>query len=68
MKNNKYPNLFAEMIRHGELTEDLAKFLGMKYGALHRRFIGRTKFSVNEAIKICEHYGKSFEELFMKNV
>lgn len=66
MYKDKYPDLLAEMIKHDEHKEDLGKVLGISYGAIQRRFNGKTKFSVDEANKICEHYGKSYEELFRR--
>lgn len=67
MKKFKYPLLVAEMIRHGELQEDLAKVLELSIGSISRRLTGRTRWSIDEANKICEHYGKSYEELFKNN-
>jgi len=64
MKVIKYPELVAEMARHGEERKDLAKYLDIAYHALWRRMIGKTEWTNSEIQKVCEHYGKSYEELF----
>lgn len=67
MKIVKYPELAAEMVRRGETQRYLAKVLGITYSAMWRRLTGRVEWSVDEIITVCEHYGKTFEELFIGN-
>lgn len=67
MKELKYPELAAEMVRNGETQRILAKKLGMTYQAIWRRLSGRVEFTIDEIEAICEHYGKTFEELFKRN-
>lgn len=64
MKVIKCPGLVAEMARRGEERKDLAQCLGIAYSALWRRMIGQTEWTNSEIKKVCEHYGKSYEELF----
>lgn len=66
MKKLNYPNLSAEMARHGETQRDLATFLGKEYGAIWRRMTGQVEWSIGEIEKICKHYNKNYYELFTK--
>lgn len=59
-----YPNLVSEMARNGETQKDLAKILNIDQGAICRRLKGVTKFTAEEVVLICEHYKKSYYELF----
>ena len=66
MKKVRFPELLGEMARHGETQRTLAKNIGLTYGAIWRRLTGRTDWSKSEIDKICEHYGKTYDELFKK--
>ena len=66
MKEIKYPGLVWEMVRHGETQKYLGELIGVSYASLSRRLSGISEFSINEIEKICEHYGKTYEELIKK--
>lgn len=64
MKEVKYPSLVAEIARHGEYQKTLAKLLGTTNASLSRKLSGITQWKKEDIDKICEHYNKSYEELF----
>lgn len=64
MKIVKYPNLVSEMARHGDTYEELAKTIGITYNSIWRRLTGRTCWNIEEIDRVCEHYKKTYEELF----
>lgn len=64
MKKPKFPNLRAEMAKHGDTCRTLAKILNTTNPAIYRRMSGLTQWSIDEVDKICEYYGKNYYELF----
>jgi predicted transcriptional regulator len=66
MKEVKYPGLVSEMARHGDTQKTIGKIIGITSPNVSMRFSGRVEWSFSEIIKICDYYGKSFEELFRK--
>lgn len=67
MKKILYPNLVAEMARHGESQRDLGAMLGLPHESICRRLSGKIEWSISEIDKLCEHYEKNYHELFKKN-
>ena len=67
MKKIKYPNLVAEMARHGESEKTLAELLDLHKNSISKRFLGKVDWTISDIDKICEHYGKDYYELFKKN-
>lgn len=67
MKKKKYPNLAAEMAKHGDTQAKIGKLLGITHPAISRRLSGEVDWSISEIEKICELYGKDFYELFKKD-
>lgn len=64
-RRSAYPNLAAEMRRHGETQGDLARLLGFKTQApISLRMCGKTEWTLHEVECISSHYGKSYDELF----
>ena len=59
-----FPELEAEMARHGEKQDALAELLGCSRGVISKRLNGVTQWTIHEVDVICQHYGKSYEELF----
>lgn len=45
-------NLRAEMTRHGISASDIANLLGITENTARNKISGRTKFSVDEALKV----------------
>lgn len=66
MKTILFPELVGEMAKRGETQKDLGKIIGVSYGSVCRRFQGNTRWTKDEIDKICEHYQKTYEELFKK--
>lgn len=68
MRKAFYPNLVAEMIRHGDTARTLAESMNLTYSAIWRRMSGRQDWLISEITFICERYNMSFEELFKRGV
>lgn len=68
MNDIKYPELVAEMAKHKESQISLGKLIGLSRSTINKRMAGTSEFSISEIDKICEHYGKTYEELFKKGV
>jgi len=66
IKKIVYPNLEAEMARHGESTVALAKLLNLSQVSVWRKLSGICEWKVNEAVTLCNHYKMEFEELFKR--
>ena len=64
MKKIKYPELVAEMARHGHTQATLGEVLGLTYASISRRLAGHQEWSISEIDKICEFYKKDYYELF----
>ncbi|MFD2334629.1 hypothetical protein ACFSR7_35755 [Cohnella sp. GCM10020058] len=61
-----YGNLRAEMAREDVSITELAVFLGVRFGTVSDKLNGRSRFFVNESIKIKKRYfpDKPIEYLF----
>ncbi|PWM79500.1 MAG: hypothetical protein DBY32_01130 [Phascolarctobacterium sp.] len=59
-----YPNLLAEMNRHGDNLKTLSQSLGMNYQALSARMRGLKSFELPEIAALMKKYKCSFEYLF----
>lgn len=64
MKEIKYPELLGEMAKHGDTQKSLAELLGITHSSVSRKLSGKTKWTIGDVEKICEHYGKDYYELF----
>lgn len=47
-----YPNLNAEIARHGIKTKDIVKVLGISEKSVRNKLNGKTQFTIPEALKI----------------
>ena len=47
------------------IVAELAAVLNISYDAAHRRISGKSKFSLEEGIIICQRYNLSFDQIFM---
>lgn len=63
-KTVMYPNLQAEMARHGETSAMMAELLNLSPPSFTRRLKGEIEFSKPEIDTICEHYEMTYEYLF----
>ncbi len=68
MEEIKYPELIGEMAKHKESQKALGIVLGLARSTMNKKLSGTSEFSISEIDKICEHYGKTYEELFKKGV
>lgn len=59
-----FPELEAEMARHGDRLEELANVLERSIPAVSRRMNGAVPWSIHDIDAICRYYNKSYEELF----
>ncbi|MBR5835551.1 MAG: hypothetical protein IKY66_05240 [Bacteroidales bacterium] len=64
MKVINYPALAGIMASNGETYQSLADLLGTSTSAISRRMKGEVDWSLHEVKAICEHYEKSYYELF----
>jgi len=64
-----YRNLEAEMARIGVTKVDIAKLLGVRYATVIDKTTGKSRFYLEEALKIKSHFfpGHSLEYLFSAN-
>ena len=67
MRKTKYPELRAEMARRGDTQESIAKLIEITTTSINRRLSGMIDWKISEIEKICEHYGKNYDELFKNN-
>lgn len=66
MKKIEYPELLAEMARHGDTQKAIAKLLELSIPSFSRRLSGEVDWSISDIEKLCKHYNKDYYELFKK--
>ena len=66
VKKVLYPNLRAEIARHGDSLNDLASVLGMSLSSISRRLAGDTPWTMDEINILCKRYNMSYEILFSR--
>lgn len=59
-----FPNLRAEMIRHGNTQSTLMKLLGLSRTVVSKKLNGKSEFTKKEIDIILDYYKKKYEELF----
>ncbi|KUJ63309.1 hypothetical protein AR687_03935 [Flavobacteriaceae bacterium CRH] len=67
----KYQESFLKVIRSKtpksvSLIDEIAAVLEISYDASHRRISGKSKFSIDETIRLAHHFSISLDNLFMK--
>lgn len=67
----KYQELFLKALRckipkSVSLIDEIAAVLEISYDASHRRISEKSKFSIDETIKLADHYSISLDNLFFK--
>lgn len=67
MKKVLYPELVAEMARHGDYQKTLAKLLKITEASITNKLSGKSQWTISEIDKICNYYKKDYYELFKKN-
>lgn len=67
----KYQEAFLRAIRSKipksvSLIDEIATVLQISYDASHRRISEKSKFSIDETIKLSDHFNISLDNLFSK--
>lgn len=69
MKEHKYVRQakLIEMLHENHITQrEFAAELGIKLDAISAKLHGRRQFSLQEAFRVADIFGKSVEEIFAK--
>ena len=66
MKKVVYPDLIAEIARHGHSQKTIAKVIGTCASNISAKILGKRDWTISEIEKICNFYGKDYNELFKK--
>ncbi len=66
-----YQELFLKQIRkllpqNSSVNDVVATILNISYDAAHRRVSGKSKFSIEESIRVATHFNISLDTLFLK--
>lgn len=63
-----FPNILAEMGRHGDNLRTLSEKIGLSYQSLSKRLRGQRNFELDEINKIIILYQQPYDILFKKKV
>lgn len=66
VKKVLFPNLRAEMARHGDRLKDLSEYLGISVPSLNRRLSNEIEWTKGEIDLICNRYNMPYEKLFIR--
>lgn len=64
LKEVKFPELAAEMARHGENLKSISKVISTTKASASRKMTGKSDWKLKEAFAISKYYNKTIEELF----
>lgn len=64
----RYSNLLAEIARNNESSSTIAELLNISSPSVSRRLKGEIEWSKSEIDTLCEHFNKSYDYLFAKDV
>lgn len=67
MKEVMYPELAAEMARHGDNQMKIGKLLDMTGASVSRRLSGKSEWTISDIDTLCKYYNKDYYELFKRN-
>jgi hypothetical protein len=56
-----------QLINNQSINDEIAGILNISYDAAHRRVSGKSKFSIDETVQLCNHYNLSMDNLFANN-
>lgn len=65
MREYLYPDLRAEMSRHGDTQKTLAELFNLTAPSINKRFSGKVDWKIGEMKFLCRRYDKTFDELFL---
>ena len=57
-------NIRKRLDKSSSLIEEIATVLQISYDASHRRVSSKSKFSIEEAVKLCQHFSISMDKIF----
>lgn len=57
-------NIRKHLSKNSSLIEEIASVLHISYDASHRRVSCKSKFSIEETVKLCQHYSISMDNIF----
>ncbi|TPD65652.1 hypothetical protein [Flavobacterium microcysteis] len=57
-------NIRKRLHKNSSLIEEIATVLQISYDASHRRVSSKSKFSIEETIKLCQHFSISMDKIF----
>src|SRR5690606_7297542 len=68
-RKNMFQEILIDTIRkrmgiNKSLIDEIAGVLDISYDAAHRRISMKSKFSIEEAVQLANHYGLSMDKLF----
>ncbi len=55
------------LTKNSSLIEEIATVLEISYDASHRRVSEKSKFSIEETVKLCQHFSISMDKIFGQN-
>jgi hypothetical protein len=53
-----------QLDKNSSLIEEIASVLEISYDASHRRVSAKSKFSIDETVKLCQHFSISMDKIF----
>ena len=53
-----------QLHKNSSLIEEIASVLQISYDASHRRVSAKSKFSIDETVKLCQHFSISMDKIF----
>ncbi|NBL64760.1 hypothetical protein GV828_06045 [Flavobacterium sp. NST-5] len=53
--------------KNSSIIEEIATILQISYDASHRRVSEKSKFSIEETVKLCQHFSISMDKIFSQN-
>ena len=57
-------NIRKHLPKNSSLIEEIAAILQISYDASHRRVSSKSKFSIDETVKLCQHFSISMDKIF----
>jgi len=57
-------NIRKRLEKNSSLIEEIAAVLQISYDASHRRVSSKSKFSIEETVKLCQHFSISMDKIF----
>lgn len=57
-------NIRKHLQKNSSLIEEIATVLQISYDASHRRVSSKSKFSIEETVKLCQHFSISMDKIF----